>query len=221
MIGLSFKYCEIFCTCHWNERHFQKYCIQWECLNFDWSSFLRVWLKISQHWFMWWRGAEEAPRHCLNQYITQVQWRRSIYVQPIHDEACSHIYASQNGFYWEPFGAKTIFEPILLSSEPQGTNFTEMWVKILTFPCKKIHLKNGTCKCRFFPPGSNVHHCPSLTRPSIHHLTPRWWPPCTINSLALRRFERNFIELICELIVIKGLGIRNRPHTNVTGLYRW
>ena len=36
-------------------------------LKFHWSMFLRVQLTITQHWFIWWLGAEQATSHYLNQ----------------------------------------------------------------------------------------------------------------------------------------------------------
>ena len=35
--------------------------------KFHWSSFLRVKLTISQHWFRWWLGAKQSTSHYLNQ----------------------------------------------------------------------------------------------------------------------------------------------------------
>ena len=51
-------------------------------LKFHWSLFLQVQLKISQHWFRYWLGADQATSHCLNQCwlvywricVTQPQW---------------------------------------------------------------------------------------------------------------------------------------------------
>ena len=37
-------------------------------LNFHWSLFLRFQLKIFQHWFRWWLGADQATSHYLNQW---------------------------------------------------------------------------------------------------------------------------------------------------------
>ena len=36
-------------------------------LKFHWSVFLRVQLTISQRWFRWWLGADQATSHYLNQ----------------------------------------------------------------------------------------------------------------------------------------------------------
>ena len=37
-------------------------------LKFHWRLSLRVQLTISQHWFRWWLGADEATSHYLNQW---------------------------------------------------------------------------------------------------------------------------------------------------------
>ena len=37
-------------------------------LKFHWSLFLRVQLTISQHWFRWWLGADQATSHYLDQW---------------------------------------------------------------------------------------------------------------------------------------------------------
>ena len=37
-------------------------------LKFHWSLFLGVQLTISQHWFRWWLGADQATSHYLNQW---------------------------------------------------------------------------------------------------------------------------------------------------------
>ena len=36
--------------------------------KFHWSLFLRVHLTISQHWFRWWLGADQATSHYLDQW---------------------------------------------------------------------------------------------------------------------------------------------------------
>ena len=37
-------------------------------LKFHWSLFLRVQLTISQHWFRWWLGSDQATSHYLDQW---------------------------------------------------------------------------------------------------------------------------------------------------------
>ena len=37
-------------------------------LKFHWNLFLRVQSTISQHWFRWWLGADQATSHHLNQW---------------------------------------------------------------------------------------------------------------------------------------------------------
>ena len=37
-------------------------------IKFHWSLFIRVQLTISQHWFRWWLGADQATSHYLNQW---------------------------------------------------------------------------------------------------------------------------------------------------------
>ena len=37
-------------------------------IKFHWSFFIRVQLTISQHWFRWWLGADQATSHYLNQW---------------------------------------------------------------------------------------------------------------------------------------------------------
>ena len=37
-------------------------------IRFHWSLFLRFQLTISQHWFWWWLGADQATSHYLNQW---------------------------------------------------------------------------------------------------------------------------------------------------------
>ena len=43
-------------------------------LKFHWSLFPRVQLTISQHWFRWWLGADQATSHYLNQWWL-IYWR--------------------------------------------------------------------------------------------------------------------------------------------------
>ena len=43
-------------------------------LKFHWSLFLRFQLKICQHWFRYWLGADQATSHYLNQWWL-VYWR--------------------------------------------------------------------------------------------------------------------------------------------------
>ena len=42
--------------------------------KFHRSLFLRVELRMSQHWFKWWLGAEQAPEPMLTQFINAYMW---------------------------------------------------------------------------------------------------------------------------------------------------
>ena len=42
-------------------------------LKFHWSLILRVQLRILQHWFRWWLGADQATSHHVNQWCLDYQ----------------------------------------------------------------------------------------------------------------------------------------------------
>ena len=143
-------------------------------LRFHWSLFLRVQLKIIQHWFRWWLGAVQATSHYLNQWwlyywriyaslglneLKQLQlWSR----YPMHKTS---DYVTMLKYLWVPFTSM-----VLLRSEGCIYNHTHcfMWdVIAITVPGSRFNIKMTSYQYRKSHCGNICDHLISTMRYSI------------------------------------------------------
>ena len=68
------------------------------CLRFLRNVFLRIELTIFQHWFRQWLGAEQATRHCLNQWC--LDNRRTYASRGLNESSFTCFLSSSSACQW-------------------------------------------------------------------------------------------------------------------------
>ena len=124
--------------------------------KFHWNMFSGVQLTISQHWFRWWLGAEQATSHYLNQWwpssLTHICGTRGKWVK----QSLRSL-----SYWWRSYSAQ-IFVLVMLPhgifyvsvhfyrNQTTETLLKHFWVIYLLHLCscvEDIFLDDGYCHC--------------------------------------------------------------------------
>ena len=147
------------------------------------------------------------------------------------------IIGSDNGFSPDRRQAIIWTNAGLLLIGPLGTNFSEIFIEILTFSYKKIHLKVSSVKRRPFCLGLNVLRSqprkPHYTKPVAYHSVwpiPWIWGPCRLqpqitgNTVArdpvcAELASRSLLQELCCLGPLYSLLLLLNDMIMVDGIY--